>query len=373
MLPAKKLTGTDPARLVTRAMLPKVLTNVSTFTLNCTLNIRGGKTALYGPSGAGKTLFLHFLAGLERGQHDSYIRFDGEVWQNDQVFVPPHLRGVGCVFQESRLFPHLTVQGNLQYASRRKVLPIHLDIEEIASLTGIHHLLSRYPTHLSGGQCRRVALARTLLRAPRLLLLDEPLTGLDGESKWQLLSVLEEMQQRLAIPFLYISHDIREVILFADDLALIKEGKILAYGSLTEITTGGDIAALNSDDLFSVLYGTVLRYDALHQLNAIELIDGFTLFIAGASLQSMKRVRIPVLAQEVHISLAMVRQTSFLNTFPTTISAMIPLATMDTLLILQLGKQTLLSRVPNKICQQIRLSIGQRVYASLKNLQLFPL
>ena len=183
-----------------------------------------GVTALFGPSGAGKTTVLRCIAGLER--LGGRVAVEGEVWQDARSFRPPHLRPIGYVFQEPSLFAHLTVRGNLEYGLRRAGAA-RLGLDEVVAFLGLEPLLRRSTTRLSGGERQRVAIGRALLAQPRLLLLDEPLSGLDAEAKAEILPYLERLHQLMRIPVLYVSHDAGEVAGFAERVLLMREGRIM--------------------------------------------------------------------------------------------------------------------------------------------------
>jgi molybdate transport system ATP-binding protein len=182
-----------------------------------------GVTALFGPSGAGKTTVLRCIAGLER--LGGRIAVGGEVWQDERSFRPPHLRSIGYVFQEPSLFGHLSVRGNLEFGLKRAGAQ-RLGLDEVVAWLGLEPLLRRSTTRLSGGERQRVAIGRALLAQPQLLLLDEPLSGLDAEAKAEILPYLERLHQLMRIPALYVSHDAGEVAGFADRVLLMREGRI---------------------------------------------------------------------------------------------------------------------------------------------------
>ena len=183
------------------------------FRLDVDFTIPGaGVTALLGPSGSGKTSVLRALAGLDR--HDGEVRFGGMIWQNATVFVPPQHRRIGYVPQGPSLLPHLTVAGNLDYAARRAGAG-RFERAGVIDRLGIGALLDRRPARLSGGEAQRVALARSLLRQPQLLLLDEPLSGLDSEARAALLGELAALLRETGLPVVYVTHDPAE----ADRLA----------------------------------------------------------------------------------------------------------------------------------------------------------
>jgi molybdate transport system ATP-binding protein len=197
------------------------------FQLDATLALAPrGITALVGPSGSGKTTVLRCIAGLTRLSAD--VSLNGEVWQDQDCFTPPHRRPVGFVFQDAALLAHLTVKGNLRYAHKRadKTAPM-VAWDEVVEVLGLGALLPRSPAHLSGGERQRVALGRALLTQPKLLLMDEPLSSLDGTAKAQILPYLERLHRTLAIPALYVSHDPAEVARLADHVLTMDGGRIL--------------------------------------------------------------------------------------------------------------------------------------------------
>ena len=196
-----------------------------------------GITALSGPSGSGKTTLLRCIAGLTRLPGNLIV--DGEVWQDEQVFLPPHRRPVGVVFQEASLLSHLSVRGNLEYGARRAKT---VDLDETIALLGLAPLLGRATGGLSGGERQRVALGRALVTRPRLLLMDEPLSSLDAGAKAEILPYLERLHRTLAIPVLYISHDAGEIARLADRVLLMAAGKV-APG---EAARRGELASLTA-------------------------------------------------------------------------------------------------------------------------------
>lgn len=182
-----------------------------------------GATALLGASGSGKTSVLRALAGLDA--YPGTIRFGEEVWQDEKRFVAPHRRRVGYVFQGMGLLPHLSVRGNLDFAiARAPVGPFAL--EDTIARTGIAALLDRHPARLSGGEAQRAGIARTLMSQPRLLLMDEPLSGLDRAAREEMLGALEELLAGIEIPVVYVTHDIAEAGRLAAQTFRLKDGRI---------------------------------------------------------------------------------------------------------------------------------------------------
>ena len=183
-----------------------------------------GLVGLSGPSGAGKSTLLRCIAGLTR--LDGRLTVGGETWQAGRAFLPAHRRPIGMVFQDASLLTHLSVRGNLDFAWRRVRGPRHIAWDEAVDLLGLGALLARDPQTLSGGEKQRAALGRALLSQPRLLLMDEPLSSLDAESKADILPYLERLHRSLDIPVLYVSHDAGELARLADSVLEMREGRV---------------------------------------------------------------------------------------------------------------------------------------------------
>jgi molybdate transport system ATP-binding protein len=204
------------------------------FALSAKFETAGGVTALFGPSGAGKTTIINLIAGLltpDRGRIalDEEVLFDAQAGIN----VPPHRRRIGYVFQEGRLFPHLSVRRNLDYSrwiSGLRYDPV--ETERVVQLLGIGHLLGRRPGHLSGGERQRVAIGRALLMRPRLLLLDEPLASLDAARRDEILPYLERLHGEADVPMIYVSHWAGDVRRIATAVVRIEAGRVIATGPL---------------------------------------------------------------------------------------------------------------------------------------------
>jgi molybdate transport system ATP-binding protein len=183
-----------------------------------------GVTAIMGASGSGKTTLLRCLAGLARAE--GHVRVGEVVWQDGQRFEPPHGRGVGYVFQEPSLLPHLTVAENLAYAIRRAPPEPGPSLSDLAERLGFEKLLKRRPHFLSGGERQRVAIARALLSRPALLLMDEPLSSLDARSRAESLDYLQPLMAELALPVIYVTHDAGEAARLARQTLSMDEGRL---------------------------------------------------------------------------------------------------------------------------------------------------
>ena len=207
------------------------------FLLEARFVSEGRLTAFFGRSGAGKTSLVNIIAGIVRPDRGRIVLDDTVLVDTDKrIFVPKYRRRVGYVFQEGRLFPHLTVRQNLLFGrwfTGKRERQIGLD--QVLDLLGIEHLLERRPGGLSGGEKQRVAIGRALLTSPRLLLLDEPLASLDDTRKDEILPFIERLRVEAEVPFVYVSHSISEVTRLATTVVTMLDGRIVAVGPPTEV------------------------------------------------------------------------------------------------------------------------------------------
>jgi molybdate transport system ATP-binding protein len=203
------------------------------FALEADFSAGPGITVLFGPSGAGKTTILHLIAGLLRPQR-GYIAVSGDIMADTsaRVFVPPHKRQIGLVFQDAQLFPHMTVAQNLAFGGWFARHKSGLPRDHVIDVLGIGELLDRRPTRLSGGEKSRVALARALLSSPRLLLMDEPLSGLDDEKRQTILPLIETVRDEFNVPMLYVTHARDEAQRLANRILTVDRGRVVQSDTL---------------------------------------------------------------------------------------------------------------------------------------------
>ncbi len=343
----------------------------SGFALDVDLHLPGrGVTALYGHSGSGKTTCLRCIAGLERAG-DGYIRVNDEVWQDSRngVFVPPHKRALGYVFQEASLFAHLSVRANLEFGLKR--IPRQqrrVELAQATELLGIGHLLERNPQHLSGGERQRIGIARALLTSPSLLLMDEPLAALDSKRKGEILPYLERLHDELDIPLLYVSHAQDEVARLADHIVLLSDGKALASGPIGEPLARLDLPMALGDDAGVVINGSVSAYDAHYQLLTLQLPDSAQhLRVAHAPLAVGKTLRVKVQARDVSLSLQAGEHSSILNRLPVTVTQEMAADNSAHVLVrLDADGTPLLARITRFSRDQLQLHPGQTLWAQIK-------
>lgn len=279
-----------------------------------------GVIGLFGPSGAGKTMVLRCLAGLERNAHGR-IRVGDEVWHDtrSRTFLPPHRRAVGYVFQEPGLFPHLTVRGNLRYAYDRAPTR-RIAWDEAIAWLGLEPLLDRTTGALSGGERQRVAIARALLASPRLLLMDEPLSALDETGRGEILPYLEMLPARLRVPILYVSHSLAEVVRLADRLVWLVAGRVRAAGAPADVLARADFARWRGPEAAVVVDAVVREHDDAYGLTRFDAPWG-PLWLPRQRHAPGRRVRVEVRAADVSIGLAADAASSILNQFAARIVA----------------------------------------------------
>ncbi|WP_410524891.1 molybdenum ABC transporter ATP-binding protein [Pseudomonas sp. DTU_2021_1001937_2_SI_NGA_ILE_001] len=341
------------------------------FTTDLDLSLPGrGVTALFGHSGSGKTTCLRCVAGLERAPQ-ARIEVRGEVWQDSArgIFLPPHARPLGYVFQEASLFPHLDVRGNLEFGYKR-IAPAQriVKMDQAIELMGIGHLLDRRPGALSGGERQRVGITRALLTSPRLLLLDEPLAALDARRKAEILPYLEQLQAELGIPMLYVSHAQDEVARLADHLVLMTEGRAIASGPLNEVLTRLDLPPAMEPDAGVVIEGEVGSHDPHYQLLTLHLPGSRqSVRLAHAALPQGQRLRFKVQARDVSLSRQFDEQSSILNRLPVQVVREVP-ADHPAHVMVQLDADgtPLLARITRYSRDQLQLHPGQPLWAQIK-------
>lgn len=333
-----------------------------------------GVTALFGPSGSGKTSVLNAIAGFLRpGSGD--IRFGSTSWFSDadKAWTPPHRRSVGTVFQDAQLFPHLTVRENLDYADQRADTekPGH-SYAQIVSAMELEQLLERSPQSLSGGETQRVAIARTLLTRPDLLLLDEPLSALDNARKGELLPFLETLKSEFALPTIYVSHDVDEVSRIAERVIMMETGKVVATGQTDEVLSRyGLEAGRNPYEATSTLTGLVDRTQ--DDLLAVQIGAATVWLAADVHLESGTQVRLSIAARDVSIALERPKEISIQNMIAATIRSVhsTKRPAFQTVM-LDIEGQTLQSRVTRKAVNDLALEPGRAVFALIKSATFHP-
>ena len=336
------------------------------FTLDVDVEIPlHGITGVYGRSGAGKTSLLRCIAGLEQPESGRLV-VAGDSWQDGRTVRAVHERAIGYVFQEPRLFGHLDVRGNIEYGWRRRKHAASTDIDSVVELLGLEHLLARKPADLSGGEAQRVAIARALLRAPRFVLMDEPLASLDRARKDEILPFLERLHNESSIPVIYVSHNIDEICRLCDHLLVIDGGRIVANGELQDVLMQTELPVLAGEEAGSVIEGTVAGYDADDGLLRLQ-VSGGELWVPGERRQLGAALRLRIRANDVSLCRARPEQSTILNIVPATIDRIHDASGSAALVRMGVGSDKLLARVTRRSVRELGLCEGDEVFAQIKS------
>jgi molybdate transport system ATP-binding protein len=353
------------------------------FLLDAAFNVPSrGVTAMFGPSGCGKSTVLRCFAGLHY-LPGGCCAIDDDIWQDEKLFLPTYRRPIGYVFQEASLFQHLSVRRNLLYgapaseakggASRACV--DHVSFDEVIDLLGLEALLERSPHHLSGGERQRVAIGRALLSQPKLLLMDEPLSALDRLTKDEILPFLERLHQRLALPMIYVSHDMTEIERLADHLVLMQEGRVLATGPLSRLQSDPSLPLAADRDAAVSLEAVVKAHDPAYGILTLQL-DGGELLVPAAPDVIGARRRLRIAASDVSLARDRPVASSLLNAVPVRIVSRSPAGASEILVVLAFGHEgngaRLLARITRRSWDLLQLQEGADVFAQVKGVALAP-
>jgi molybdate transport system ATP-binding protein len=330
-----------------------------------------GVTVLFGPSGCGKTTILRCMAGLDRAR--GYVKITQTCWQDDEagIYVPTHRRNLGYVFQEASLFDHLSVRDNLAFGLKRRSIPDgDRRLQEAVELLGIGHLLDRRPLNLSGGERQRCAIARSLVYAPDVLLLDEPLAALDDNRRRDILPWLERLRDELAIPMVYVTHSKSELMRLADHLILMRDGRAVAHGAIDAILADPTWSTEFANEPSVLLRGNVLEQQAQWGLTRVGLGgSGLSLWLPAADEPIGSAIRASVKAADVSISLDESTRSSIQNRLPARIVGLHPYAGRAHVLVsMDVAGQTLQALVTSRSVHELGLFVSQTVWAQIKAL-----
>ncbi len=333
-----------------------------------------GITALFGPSGSGKTTILRCVAGLHR--LDGRLGVGGRVWQDDAqgVFLEPYERPVGYVFQEPSLFPHLSVRGNLGYGARRADRfrsQRTLDFAEVVELLGLGGFLGRAPHDLSGGERQRVAIGRALLSQPQLLLMDEPLSALDREAKNEILPYLEALHERLAVPILYVSHDLQEVARLADEMIVLSDGRQVLTGPIQAVLERLDLdPGAEQLEAGVVLLAQVVGHDTAYCTSRLDH-QGQQIVVPGVDLVPGTEVRLRIRSRDVALATVKPSSISVRNILAGTVKEIAASrGTAFAEVLVDIGGAGLRARITRDAAADLGLTAGKSVFALVKSISI---
>ncbi len=331
-----------------------------------------GLTALFGPSGAGKSLTINAIAGLITPQ-EGQVQLNGETLFSSSAKInrPTHKRNIAYMFQDSRLFPHLTIKKNLLFGAKRcQQPPGKQEIDHLIDLLDIGHLLDRHPGRLSGGEKQRVALGRALLSNPSLLLLDEPMAALDQGRKHEILPHLERLRDESNIPILYISHSISEVARLADEMLLISEGKLAAKGPVHDVMNRLDLFPLTGRfEAGTAFVATILSHDIDNGMSKVQF-DGGTLWASQLPGNPGDPVRLRIRARDVLLATEEPQAISANNILPVIITDYREHPNHSVEVQLQCAGIKLLARITKKSWERLELKTGSALYAIVKSISM---
>mgnify|MGYP000067771537 CR=1 FL=1 len=335
------------------------------FALTCDFTAPAGVTCLFGHSGSGKTTVVNAVAGLLRPDA-ARISVNGRMLEDSGagLWLPPHQRRIGYGFQDARLFPHMTVAGNLAYGMPKE--PKGAAWDRVIGMLGIEALLERKPRSLSGGEQQRVAIGRALLSGPDLLLMDEPLAALDGPRKDEILPYLERLRDEVHIPILYVSHAVSEVARLATTVVLLERGRVVRAGPVSEIFADPALVPiLGARDAGAVLEARIVRHhdDGLTELSCA----GGTLWLPQVNGAEGSGLRVRISASEVMLAKERPEGISALNVLEGVVSAIRIGEGPGAVVQLQVGDGQLLARITRRSAEAMGLVVGARIFAVAKS------
>lgn len=341
------------------------------FDLDARLDFEDGVTALSGPSGSGKTTLIRAVAGLFRPDH-AVVDLDGDVLADtaNGVWTPPHKRRIGVVFQDARLFPHMSVSRNLEFGQRFS--EASSDITKIPEMLGIDHLMDRSPRDLSGGETQRVALGRAILGRPRLLLMDEPLAALDAARKNEILPYLERFRAAGGPPILYVTHAMDEILRLADRLVLIRSGGVTRQGALADLLADpAAVRDLGPRAAGAILTATLSNHDIGDGLSELTTSAG-QLFLPQIDKPTGTRLRVRISASDIVLARDRPDRVSALNILKAHIDEIHQGHGPGAAIALRSGSDRLLARITGRSVRQMGLKPGMTCYALIKSVSVAP-
>jgi len=330
-----------------------------------------GVVALFGRSGCGKSTIVNIIAGLLDADEGRVVLDDIVLLDTaNHVRLPTERRRLGYVFQDARLFPHLSVAGNLRYAERRASGIPYVTAQDVTRLLDIGRLLHRRTHQLSGGERQRVAIGRALLTQPRLLLLDEPLAALDAARRDEVLPYLETLRDELKIPMVYVTHDFEEVMRLATHIVLLDRGSVISQGDLGAMSIDSRLRSIiGPDQVGAILDGRVSDFDAASQLTRVMVGDGI-LNVRAHGMAAGTALRVQLLARDIIVSTHAPQHLSVRNSLPGVITRIDSDADESDLITIDIGAKAVLARVTKAATEELALRPGLPVWALVKSVSL---
>ncbi len=329
-----------------------------------------GVTALFGHSGAGKTSIINMVAGLAKPDQGRIVVNGKCLFDSTKgIHLAPEKRRIGYVFQDGRLFPHLSVRSNLSYGMRlTPSAERYLQFDQVVSLLGIEPLLGRRPAKLSGGEKQRVAIGRALLTSPALLLMDEPLAALDEVRKAEVLPFIARLSAELSVPILYVSHALDEILNLADSMVLMEAGRVVAAGTIEELMSRSDLQRLTGHAEYgTVVSAAVASHDEEEGLTELRFAGGI-LKVPCFDVPLGARVRVRIQARNVAIALTRPEGISVQNMFPGVIRGITETNGSGSLLDVDLDIGCPMpARITPRACRELDLRLGMQVFALVKS------
>jgi molybdate transport system ATP-binding protein len=339
------------------------------FALDAKFSAEGRLIALFGQSGSGKTTLINIIAGLIRPDHGRVV-IDGDTLVDTArgVVQPPHRRRLGYVFQEGRLFPHLSVRQNLLYGAWfARTAGKDASLSNVAGLLGIEDLLNRYPDRLSGGEKQRVAIGRALLASPKLLLMDEPLASLDEPRKQEILPYLGRLRDEARTPIIYVSHSVAEVARLADTMVILSAGKVRAAGPTIELMQRLDLfPASSGDEAGAIVEARVESHDDIYGLTSLVSRAG-RWRVPLLDIPPGKTIRMRIRSRDVMIARELPEAMSALNIIPATIQEIGPMTGPGVEIKLDCNGEALVARLTRYSVERLSLTLGTTVFAIVKS------
>jgi molybdate transport system ATP-binding protein len=342
------------------------------FTLDAQFDLpTPGVVTLFGRSGCGKTTLVNIIAGLLHADHGR-VALDADVLLDTErgIDIPPEGRRMGYVFQDARLFPHLSVDANLRYAARRARAPPFVGFDAVAALLDLGFLMDRRVHRLSGGERQRVAIGRALLSQPRLLLLDEPLASLDAARREEVLPYLESLRDQLAIPMVYVSHNFDEVLRLATHIVLLESGQSVAQGGVGEMSLNPRVRAIIGDEAVgAVIDGTVRGVDSSSGLTRVQVGSG-ELLVQAAQAAVGAKLRVQLLARDLIVATQLPQYLSVRNSLAGVVTSIANDGANSDLIGIDIGGTEIMARVTRAATRDLSITPGLPVWALVKAVSL---